>query len=172
MSEDRTRRAAHEAGHALVSWLLGYRFRASLEITEESDGHCDTLSRHPLPPADELLIFLAGPVASEHAGDEAPWIQEDTVVASKLAAQVNPEDPYRAFADGVDQVRALLRYPRLRQAHEALVRALQTRGTLGGAEAEALMVGALARRPGRSARSARCQNDNRHTSTSEPTGDR
>lgn len=143
--------ARHEAAHAVVAWLCGYRGRLSLVPTADSLAHFSIASRRHRR-RDAVLIAVAGVLVS-CLDEPAAWMEAenaaDIVDAVRDCPALDPVDPAQAFADACAIVRTVLGWPRIRAAIEVLARALSERTTLEPDEIDAIIGQTIAAPPTR-----------------------
>lgn len=145
MARPRLADARHEAAHAIVAWLLGYRCTLTLVSAGQNRAAC--IVRKPCRRRDDLLIFLAALL--ESCRDDALfWTSiegsTDLVDAVDGSSTLAPDDPGRWFAESCQLVRFILGWRRTRRAIDALARELVRHRELGEDDVDHIIAEAFA----------------------------
>ena len=145
MAHPRLADARHEAAHAVVAWLLGYRCTLTLVPAGENRAAC--IVQTPCPRRDDLLISLAATLESSR-DDPLFWTSiegsTDLVDAVDHCYTLAPDDPGRWFAESCQLLRFILGWRRTRKAIDALARELLRRHTLDADMVDATIAASFA----------------------------
>ena len=145
------RNAHHEAGHAIMARLFGFRIRS---VTIVPDAHAEGSCKYTSSPTEGnipvlmglLLTVFAGIEAGDHVGEQAEGeLRSDyknigryfTDFVAATGTPLSDDEAQRVFDSAQDATRAVLEL--VWPAVELVAKELMRRGTLTGEDIDALL---------------------------------